>query len=340
MCTSLRISAKDGSPIIGRTMEFPTLMDAQLTVIPREKALASTAPNNQAGHKWTTQYGVVGIDAFPQVLPGGNFSYTDGMNEKGVYGGLLYHPGFCVLAPGNSAPNEQLLNPLHVIAYVLSTCANVAEVKTALSEVTVWDYTPPIPVPLDVHFRFDDPTGASVVVEWHEGAMRIFDNPIGVMTNSPNFDWHLTNLRNYINLTPLPVTQQTINGVTLAPLGIGTSMRGLPGDPTPPARFVRAVALSATAKQTANAAEGENMMLHLINNFDLPDGVAIAQVDPPTEDQTLWSTISNLREASFSVRTQADSTFRKITMADVDFSAADITEHDLPGASGFPAWTL
>lgn len=340
MCTAMRISAADKSVVVGRSMEFPILMDAQLTVIPRGIELSSLAPNGETGLTWTTKYGALGVDAFAEKLPGGDFSYTDGMNEKGVYIGLLYHPGFCVWSPSEGKANSELLTPLHVIAYLLTTCSNVAEAKAALQGVTVWNYEPPVPVKLMAHFGIYDSTGASLVAEWDNGALKLFDNPIGVLTNSPNFDWHLTNLRNYVNLKADPGAAVSIAGLSLAPLGMGSGMRGLPGDPTPPARFVRAAALVATAKQQPDSAPAENMMLHLINNFDLVDGISIASLDPPAEDQTLWSTISNLTDHTFSVRTATDVTFRKIDLETLDFTGSKVIAYDLPGPTAFPKWTL
>lgn len=340
MCTAMRISAADKSVVVGRTMEFPILMDAQLTVIPRGIELSSEAPNGETGVSWTTKYGTVGVDAFSDKLPGGNFSYTDGMNEKGLYIGLLYQPGFCVWSATEGKPSSELLTPLHVISYLLTTCENVEEAKVALSAVTVWNFQPPVPVKITGHFGIYDASGACVVAEWDNGTLKLFDNPIGVLTNSPTFDWHLINLRNYINLTPNPEAEVSIAGVTLAPLGIGSGMRGLPGDPTPPARFVRAAALVATAKQQPDGASAENMMLHLINNFDLVDGIAVASIDPPGEDQTLWSTISNLTDHTFSLRTATDVTFRTIELASLDFTGSDILSYDLPSPATFPKWTL
>ncbi len=321
-------------------MEFPSLMNAQLSVIPRGIELASIAPGNVKGLTWTTKYGTVGIDAFPSEIDGGNFSYTDGMNEKGVYAGLLYHPGFCQFTATEGKAATELLAPLHFIAYILTTCASVAEAKSALSAVTVWDYQPPIPVKLSAHFTIHDSTGACIVVEWDKGEMKTFDNPIGVLTNSPNFDWHLTNLRNYVGLQATHADSVNLEGVELAPLGIGSGMRGLPGDPTPPGRFVRAVALVATAKKQPDSESAENMMLHLINNFDLVDGIAVASAQPPTEDQTLWSTISNLHEKSFSVRMASDVTFRRIMLESVDFDGSQIRNVELPAAASFPEWQI
>lgn len=50
--------------------------------------------------------------------------------------------------------------------------------------------------------------------------------------HSPPFDWHLTNLRNYVNQTAMDVPALAINGRTIAPLGEGTGMLGLSGDYT------------------------------------------------------------------------------------------------------------
>ncbi len=209
-----------------------------------------------------------------------------------------------------------------------------------MAAVTVWNYQAPILGNLVAHFGIYDAAGNCVVAEWDNGTLKLFDNPIGVLTNSPSFDWHLTNLRNYVNLKADPVSGISIAGVALAPLGVGAGMRGLPGDPTPPARFVRAAALVATAKQQPDGASAENMMLHLINNFDLVDGIAVASIDPPGEDQTLWSTISNLTDHTFSLRTATDVTFRTIDLESLDFTGSKIMSYDLPSPATFPEWIL
>ena len=79
-----------------------------------------------------------------------------------------------------------------------------------------------------------------MVIEYVNGAAHVYDNPIGVFTNSPAFDWHITNLRNYVNLSPINVAPVKLSGKTLKGLGQGSGLLGLPGDYTPPSRFVRA----------------------------------------------------------------------------------------------------
>lgn len=339
MCTSMRLIAQDGSSVIGRTMEFPITMDAELSVIPRGITLTSGAAGGVAGKSWTTEHGVVGISAFPTLAGEGPIGLTDGMNEAGMYGGLLYQPGFCQFPPREGVPADQQLIPTHVIAYVLSTCTTVQEAREALAQVTVWDWDGS-PVPLMVHFRFDDSSGNGIVVEWINGVLTIFENPIGVLTNSPHFDWHINNLRVYLNLEVTNPAPKTINNVELKPLGIGAGMLGLPGDATPPARFVRAAAYVATVDSGATAATAENMMLHLVNNFDLPAGFAVSSTDPYQCDQTLWSTICNSADKTLSVRMQLDHTFRTIAMKDVDFSGSSVSSIPLPAPSAFPEWKI
>lgn len=324
-------------------MEFPTLMDATLSVIPRGIELTSVASGTGAapapGVSWRTTYGVVGINAFPDLAGEGPIGLTDGLNEKGLYAGLLYQPGFCTFPSVDGVPADEQLTPTHVIAYALSTCATVAEVRAALAKVTVWQWSGS-PISLAVHFRFDDSSGDGIVVEWIDGHLTVFDNPIGVMTNSPNFDWHVTNLRNYTNLRAMNPDAISINGVELVPLGQGTGMHGLPGDATPPDRFVRAAAYVASATPAADGASGELTMMHMVNNFDLVKGFAVSNDAAHELDQTLWTTISNLTDATYSVRVQSDVTFRKITLSDVDFTAATVVTRPLPAQASFPAWNL
>jgi len=85
--------------------------------------------------------------------------------------------------------------------------------------------------------------------------MKIFDNALGVLTNSPSFDWHTTNLRNYIHLSAVAIPEKKIAGLDFSPMGAGSGTIGLPGDFTPPSRFVRAVAWTQTARSTQTSIE-------------------------------------------------------------------------------------
>lgn len=317
MCTSFQLKAVDGSVCVARTMEFPDMLGAQLTVLPRGLALTSTSPTGD-GVTWTTRYGVVGMDAIgsPQYL-------TDGMNEKGLYAGALYMPTFASYQ-NPDADAAETLNVLDAVTYALTTCTTVAEVFSAFSALTVWGQRNPLigAVP-PLHVVLHDATGASGVIEFENGAQQHRDNPLGVATNGPYLDWHLDNVRNWLpRITAANPAPVTINGVEFAPLSQGQGFVGLPGDSGSASRFLRATAYVMTLTPAADAPALEMLSLHALNNFDIPvgmmSGVSAAGVEQ--DDQTKWSSVSSLTARRYIVRTQANP-----TPVAVDLHATDFT---------------
>src|SRR5208282_2216741 len=104
------------------------------------------------------------------------------------------------------------------------------------------------------HYVVYDASGKSIVVEYTGGKLHVYDDPLGVITNSPAFDWQMTNLSNYVNFSMTNVPPVKLGPVTLEPFGQGSGMLGLPGDFTPPSRFVRAVAFSQSVFQAKTGA--------------------------------------------------------------------------------------
>jgi choloylglycine hydrolase len=233
MCTSFRVTATDGAVVVGRTMEFPNAMATKLTVLPRAYRGTGIGKHG-SGMKWTSAYGVVGMDAFGQ--PG---TMTDAMNERGLYAGLLYMPGFCEYTSAEDRDPAGLMSIIDTVAYVLGVSATVEEATAAMSRATVWPYMfGPFGFAPPAHLVLHDASGKCAVIEWRNGEMTVFDNPIGVACNWPHLDWHLTNLRNYINLSDRNPAAITIDGVELGAMGQGPGMNGLPGDSSSPSRFV------------------------------------------------------------------------------------------------------
>ena len=325
MCTSFRLKATDGTVVVGRTMEFPNTMGTKVTVLPRGYQGTGTGEDGP-GATWTSTHGVVGMDAFGQPD-----SLTDGMNEHGLYAGLLYMPGFCDYTPATGADPASLLSIIEVAAYLLGTSADIADAKQALAEVTVWPYVfGPFGFAPPAHIVLHDASGASAVVEWRDGTMEITDNPIGVACNWPHIDWHLTNLRNDINLSEKNPSPISIEGVELSAMGQGPGMIGLPGDSSSPSRFVRATAFGASLRTVATGAELEMSALHVLNNFDIPFGLIREDDDPANADHTLWSSISNLAAKHYVVRTYDNPIPQSVDLTTVDFTTPGAREVPLP----------
>ena len=325
MCTSFRVTATDGTVVVGRTMEFPNALATKLTVLPRAYRGTGIGQHG-SGLEWSSDYGVVGMDAFGQ--PG---SMTDGMNERGLYAGLLYMPGFCEYTPAEDRDPASLMSIVNTVAYVLGVCASVEAAAAAMSRATVWPYVfGPFGFAPPAHLVLHDASGKSAVIEWRDGEMKVFDNPVGVACNWPRLDWHLTNLRNYINLSDRNPAAITINGVELSAMGQGPGMNGIPGDSSSPSRFVRAAAFVASLRPVATGVQLEETVLHILNNFDIPLGFIRASDDPAQDDHTLWSSIANLAQLRYIVRTYDNPVPHLIDLGQVDFSAPGPREAVLP----------
>ncbi|MGE3820409.1 MAG: linear amide C-N hydrolase [Isosphaeraceae bacterium] len=319
-CTGITIRAKDGSILFARTLEFAQNLNSDVIVVPRGFESVGSTPDGTPGLRWRNKYGCVGMNAFGLPL------FCDGMNERGLHVGMFYFPGFAKYQAITRADHDRTLAPHELAGFLLGICANVGEAVEAARSVRVADvvlrefgFTPPL------HYILTDASNHSIVIEYIDGQLQVHENPLGVMSNSPSFDWHMTNLSNYVNLTVTNVPMLKVGGAELKGLGQGSGMLGLPGDFTPPSRFVRAVAFSKNALPVATGREGVLQAFHILNQFDIPKGAARGlEHGREVADDTLWTTAADLKALRYYFRTFEDSRIRM-----VDLKAADLDSHGL-----------
>lgn len=292
-CTAVDFVAADGTVIAGRTMEWA--LDFEWTVIsqPKGSTLTMTAPAslNLPAQKIASKYAVVGVK--PGVIPGDTL--LEGQNEAGLGMSGNFLPGFTEYQPV-TAQDKNYVSILGFGTWALGQFATVDELRKALPGIKVWaDSSLPTPVPPTVHFVFTDRSGASIVLEFVKGEQRIYDNVARVITNAPTYDWHLINLRNYLNLSNVgPSAVRTAEGNVTA-LGQGGGLAGMPGDYTPPSRFVRMAYLRHFATKPKTAAEAIQLTAHALNNVDIPKGVAQSMEGKElVSDYTQWAAIKDL----------------------------------------------
>ncbi len=294
-CTAVDLVAADKSVIAGRTMEWAFDMKWTLVSVPKGTELTLTAPRatNLPPQKVATRYAVVGVSA--GIIPGG--AILEGQNSAGLGMSANFLPGFTEYQ-SVTADDKNYVDILTFGSWVLGSFSTVEEVRDALPKTKVWaDGTLNSgPTPPTIHFVFNDRTGKGIVVEYVKGELQISDNVAHVLTNAPTYDWHINNLRNYLNLTSVGPEARQIGGTNVTALGQGGGMFGLPGDYTPPSRFVRAAALRAAVTQPANAAEGIDTVGHILNTVDIPIGAAqFRKADGSLgSDYTQWVTIKDL----------------------------------------------
>ena len=148
-----------------------------------------------------------------------------------------------------------------------------------------------------MHLAVHDALGGDLVVEFLGGSPVFHDNPVGVLTNSPTFDWHTTNLRNFVNLTNAEAATVNLMGVEVDPTGNGSGLLGLPGDVTPPSRFVRATMLSAVATGAKDSRTAVNQAFHALDLVHVPRQVAASG------DYTQWYVVRDHDNLVYFVRT-------------------------------------
>ncbi|MGI9508367.1 MAG: linear amide C-N hydrolase [Geminicoccaceae bacterium] len=322
-CTGIMLTGKDSTIVRARTVEWgPFNLQPALDIVPRGYAYeAGEMPDGQAGATWTGKYGVVGNSML------GHSTAGDGINEAGLTAGLFYLPGFTEYNEYIPEEAGKSIAGIHLAGYVLSNFETVDEVRQGLAKVNVVGVIEPkLGFAFPLHMLVADRFGGSIVVEYIDGDLTIFDAPLGTITNSPTYDWHLTNLSNYINLSAISVPERTVGGLELKPLGAGSGMIGLPGDFTPPSRFVRAVAFSQSARETSGGYDTVREAFRILDNFNIPPGAAEgAEDDVDADDQlysaTQWTTAADLTNLKFYYHTQYDRTVHVVDLSQIDFGA-------------------
>lgn len=309
-CTNFLIEAEGDTFINGRSMEFAQPLGTQVVIQPRGDSIQTEAPGNKNGMKWTSKYGYV------TMIGLGLNRAVDGLNEKGLSFGALWQPDS--VFPKIDENQPQNVVPLDFMGnYILGNFATVEEVKQGLEKIQVWGRTiPELGMVPPLHFTVHDSSGKSIVIEFLNGKTEIFDNPIGVLTNAPEFPWHLANLRNYTRLTNQQASAVNVNGFSVGPVGQGAGFMGMPGDWTPPSRFIRAAFLVNFAAKGKTAESGVNIAAHILNTFDIPLGIVASD---GIYEFTQWIVIKDLKNLVFYYRAYENLILKKIDLKSQDF---------------------
>jgi len=162
------------------------------------------------------------------------------------------------------------------------------------------------------------------------GQVKVHDALLGVISNSPEYDWHLTNLRNYLGLSGAPKQAVTLSGRSFAPIGGGTGLMGLPGDFTPPSRFVRAMALTASARPLATAEDAVFEAFRILDNFNIPVGATAAgdNIARDITSSTQITTAADLKNRVLYFHTMDNRQIQKLDLKKIDFGTV---KHQLLG---------
>ncbi|KAI9016829.1 nucleophile aminohydrolase [Hyaloraphidium curvatum] len=298
MCTGIRLIASNGDVVYARTLEFDTPLPPALSFVPRGQWFVGMTASGADGLKWQNAH---------------------------AFGGSL--PGFSEFTAATDANRNKCIAIWQVVPYVLGNFATCAEVRNAVerSDFIVSDALFPFPGKpglLPLQLRVGDKSGDSIVLEWHKAGQppQIYDCKTGIVTNMPDYEWHVNNWKRYEHLSPYnpePIHAGSQNYKST----VGLGYMGMPGGSNSADRFVRA---SLYARDAYPGEDGESTVWaawHVMNMFDIPPGV-LRNVDAETKAESaeynLWTCVADTKNLVYHFRTFTDNGIFEIDLKKMD----------------------
>lgn len=259
MCTAATYKTKDF--YMGRTLDYEFSYGEEIIITPRNYPFKFRYTGEDSSH-----YAIIGMAHVTDDYP----LYYDAVNEKGLGMAGLNFVGNAVY--GELVDGSKNVAQFEFIPWILSKCGNLDEARKALSTLNLvgTPYSDNFPA-AKLHWIIADKSGAITVESVAEG-LKIYDNPVGVLTNNPPFDRQMFMLNNYMHLSPKQPKNMFPENVGLETYSRGMGALGLPGDLSSASRFVR----TAFVKTNSISGEGENdsvgQFFHILGSVDQQRG--------------------------------------------------------------------
>ena len=259
MCTAATYKTKDF--YFGRTLDYEFSYGEEIVVMPRNFPISFRHMGEMKHH-----YALIGMAHLA-----GNFPlFYDAINEKGLGMAGLNFVGNADYKP--FAPGKDNVAPFEFISWILSQCTSVKEARLLLDKINLVNTPFSDQLPLaQLHWIIADQEEA-ITVESMKDGLRVYDNPVGVMTNNPSFDQQMHNLSNYMGLSPKSPKNQFSDKLTLNPYSRGMGALGLPGDLSSQSRFVRVAFVKMNAVSGDSESESVSQFFHILGSVDQQKG--------------------------------------------------------------------
>lgn len=314
MCTCIEFNTKD--TYFGRNLDLEYRFNEKVVITPRnyEFQLKNGAIINP-------RYAMIGMATVVEDYP----LYAEAVNETGLSMAGLYFPENAYFFNGEK--DKLNLAPYELIPYFLGQYSTVAEMRDSIENLNITNvpFSENLPIS-ELHWMISDGKECIVMEQTQEG-LRIYDNPIGVLTNNPPFYYHMANLNNYMNLTPHYGENRFSNKINLQQYGQGMGAIGLPGDSSPAARFVRA------AFHKLNSVCDEDEESSITQFFHILDSVAMVQGTTITAegkyDITAYSCCVNIDKGIYYYKTYMNNQITVIRMTEKEKNKKDLSVYQL-----------
>lgn len=305
MCTAIAFKTKDS--YFGRTLDLEYSYDEQVVVTPRNFHFDFRRKESIKNH-----YAIIGMATVVNNYP----LYYEAANEYGLSMGGLNFPGNAFYP--EEKEDKDNVSPFEFVPWILSQCKNLDEARCLLKRINICNIPFSKEYPLSpLHWIIAD-TEKSITVESVKEELKIYENPVGVMTNNPDFDYHITHLEDYSNLTCNTVG-------TLYSRGLGA--KGLPGDNSSTSRFVRAVFTKLNSLSGESENESVSQFFHILSSVNQVRGSV--RLENGKNVITVYTSCFNLNKGIYYYTTYENRCISAVSMHNCNLESDELIRYPL-----------
>ena len=309
MCTASNYITKDH--YFGRNFDYEISYNERVTITPRNYKFDFRKIDAMESH-----YAIIGIAAGIDSYP----LYYDACNEKGLAIAGLNFAGNAVYR--ESEEGMVNITPFELIPYLLGKYSSVSEARKALEEINLVNINFADELPLSpLHWMISDEKEAIIVEPMADG-LKVYDNPVGVLTNNPPFDKQLFYLNNYRNLSNKNPENTFGGGIDLDEYSRGMGGLGLPGDLSSASRFAKVAFTRANSYSGDDEVSSVSQFFHILGSVEQQNGCTFIS-DPNLYEYTIYTSCYNTNKGLLYYRTYKNS---QISCVDLNKEDLDSTE--------------
>lgn len=315
MCTA--VSYRSNASYFGRNLDLDRGYGESVVITPRRYEFKMRCEKPIGSH-----YAMIGMATVVDDFP----LYYEATNEKGLSMAGLNFPENAVYY--DFAEGKENVAPFELIPWILSQCACIDEAKSLLGKINLVNIDFSLELPLSpLHWMISDKK-CSIVVEPLKDGLKIYDNPFEVLTNNPPFNFHQTNVSNYMGLGIGHATSQFKESIPMKNYSLGMGALGLPGDFSSASRFIRALFVKENSVSEHTEASNVNQFFHILHSVSMPKGCVLAT---DSFEYTRYSSCCNIERGIYYYTTYDDFEIKSVNMHDVDLTSANLYVYDVVG---------
>lgn len=264
MCTA--ICYRNGASYFGRNLDLDCGYGEKVVITPRNYEIKMRCEGALRSH-----YAMIGMACAADDFP----LYFEAVNEKGLAMAGLNFPENAVYHEFSA--KKKNVTPFELIVYVLGSCSSVEEAKGLAEKINLVniDFSDGLLLS-PLHWMISDGK-SSIVLEPTSDGLKIYDDPFEVLTNNPPFDFHKTNLSNYMGLSVGELRSRFGAEIPMENYSLGMGAIGLPGDFSSASRFVRAFFVKENSVSENDEASNVNQFFHILNSVAMPRGCVLTE---------------------------------------------------------------